>query len=309
MSQQLHFLRPEWLLFLPLLVGLTFLLLKKRNQSLAWSQLCDAHLLNHLVHIKGNRSHWSSHGLILGALLFMIISLSGPSWTKLPVPTYKTMIPHVLILDMSESMLETDLTPNRLSRAKFKIRDLIAQHNQGQFALLAFTEEPFIVSPLTDDGETISSLLESLTPDIMPIQGQNLELALQEANKLIKQAGYQNGQILVLTSNSPSAQAISLAQQLAQHSIYSSIMPMVLETNLNPLYSRFSQAGQGLLLPYSVHSDTLEQWLHTGINTHYSVDRNEHVPVWNDEGRWFLIPVLCFLLPLFQRNWLQRINA
>lgn len=241
------------------------------------------------------------------SILFMIFSIAGPVWYKLPVATYKPIQPRVLVLDMSDNMMANDLTPNRLSRAKFKLHDLFAHKDVGQFGLIVFTSEPFVVSPLTDDGHTISSLLSSLTPDIMPVTGQNLDSALNEARNLIKQAGYNQGQILVLTADTPSSASIALAKKLAESGIYSSIMPVKADKNLNPLFERFADAGNGQLVKYSSDSSDLEQWLKSSNNNEFALSENEDIPLWRDEGRWFLIPALLFLLPVFRRGWIQRV--
>ena len=241
------------------------------------------------------------------SILFMILSIAGPVWYKLPISTYKPMQPRVLVLDMSDNMMAGDLSPNRLSRAKFKLRDLFEHKDIGQFGLIAFTGEPFIVSPLTDDGHTISPLLSSLTPDIMPVNGQNLESAMEEASQLINQAGYSQGQILVLTADSPSSAAIDLAKKLTQSGISSSIMPIKADKNLNPLYQRFADAGEGQLVKYTSDSSDLEQWIAASANKQFALSKDEDIPIWRDEGRWFLIPALLLLLPVFRRGWLQRI--
>lgn len=307
MITDFHFLRPWWLLMILPLLGLTIVLWRQKPKLHAWAKICDPHLLNHLIQKKeqGQRVH-SILYLVL-SILFMILSSAGPVWYKLPTATYKPIQPRVLVLDMSDNMMAEDLSPNRLSRAKFKLHDLFAHKELGQFGLIAFTSEPFIVSPLTDDGQTISSLLSSLTPDIMPVTGQNLESALNEASQLIKQAGYTQGQILVLTADSPSITAISLAKKLAQSGISSSIMPVTADKNLNPLYQRFAETGDGQLVNYTSDASDLNQWIAASANQQFTLSKDEDIPLWRDEGRWFLIPALLLLLPVFRRGWLQRI--
>lgn len=307
MIANFHFLRPWWLLMSLPLLGLAFTLWQQKPQLRAWSAICDPHLLDHLLQKKGTGQRMGSLSCILISMLFMIISSAGPVWYKLPVATYKPVQPRILVLDMSENMMARDLSPNRLSRAKFKLRDLLAHKDIGQFGLVAFTGEPFIVSPLTDDGQTIASLLSSLTPDIMPVTGQNLTTALDAANQLIKQAGYAYGQILVLTADSPSSEAIALAKKLAQSGIYSSIMPITADKKLNPLYQRFAEAGEGQVLKYRSDSSDLTQWITASANKQFTLNKDEDIPLWRDEGRWFLIPALLLLLPVFRRGWLQRI--
>lgn len=306
MFSDFHFLRPLWLLMLLFWLVLVFVLRRQRPKLHGWMDVCDPHLLEHLLQSKAQHKRTTSMYPLLMSLLLMIVSLSGPSWHKLPVPTYKQVQARVLLLDMSDNMLNTDLTPNRAARAKFKLRDLFARKEIGQFALIAYTGEPFVVSPLTDDGATISSLLEVLNHDLMPVGGQKLESALDEASRLIKTAGYQQAQILVLTADTPSGSAIDRAKQLADSGIYSSIMPIRADKDLNPLFERFAQSGQGQLLPYRSDSSDLDQWINAQSKHQFLQSNDDEIPLWRDEGRWFLIPALFFLLPLFQRGRVQR---
>ncbi|WP_298622229.1 VWA domain-containing protein [uncultured Legionella sp.] len=307
MMVDFHFLRPWWLLLLLPLISLAVILWRQNPRLHAWGAVCDRHLLNHLLQSKGQGKRVASILPVVLSVFFMIVSISGPSWLKLPVATYKPIEPRVLILDMSDNMMLSDLTPSRLERAKFKLHDLFLHKEVGQFGLIVFTGEAFVVSPLTDDGQTISSLLSSLTPEVMPVGGQNLDMALNEATNLINQAGYEYGQILVLTADTPSPEAITKAKHIAKSGILSSIMPMRADKDLNPLFQNFANAGQGQLLKYSSDSSDLEQWLNYKANKEYALSQDDDIPLWRDEGRWFLIPALLFLLPVFRRGWVQRV--
>ncbi|CEK12093.1 TPR (repeat) domain protein [Legionella hackeliae] len=307
---EFHLIRPWWLLaLLPLLI-LAWGLWRRRPQLEAWAAICDKHLLEHLLVSKGKYNRHLALLFLLASALCMIISLSGPSWERLPVPTYKQIQPRVLILDMSDAMLQTDLSPDRLSRAKFKLHDLFKRRDVGQLGLVVYTGEPFVVSPLTDDAQTIDALLSSLSPDIMPVEGHELDTALEEAAQLIKQAGFNQGQILVLTAQTPNAAAISTAKDLAEKHIITSVMPVMADKNFNPLFHEFAVAGEGELLPFSDNSSDLEKWLarQAGDNQ-FRRNQQDDIPLWRDEGRWFLIPALVFLLPVFRRGWLQRLDT
>ncbi|WP_131778234.1 VWA domain-containing protein [Legionella bozemanae] len=309
MIADFHFLRPWWLLMIFPLLGLATAFWRQKPKLHAWTEICDQHLLSHLMQKKGQGQRMGSLLCLFLSILFMILSIAGPVWYKLPVATYKPIQPRVLVLDMSDNMMANDLTPNRLSRAKFKLHDLFAHKDVGQFGLVVFTSEPFVVSPLTDDGHTISSLLSSLTPDIMPVAGQNLDSALDEASNLIKQAGFKQGQILVLTADAPSAASIALAKKLAESGIYSSIMPVKADKNLNPLFNRFADAGGGQLIKYTSDSNDIDQWLSSSNNNEFALSKDEDIPLWRDEGRWFLIPALLLFLPVFRRGWIQRVSV
>lgn len=309
MIQDLHFLRPFWWCALIPWLATAWMLWQKNPKLQGWEAVCDKQLLAHLLQQDSTKKrHFSSWIMLLLSLFFIILSLSGPSWSRLPVPTYQASAARVLLLNLSETMLQKDILPDRLSRAKFALTDILAKKNIGQFAMVAYTSEPFVVSPLTDDGLTISALLPSLTPAIMPVQGDNLASALEQAVELIHQAGFKQGNILVLTGESPSKAAIDLAKTLADSGINSSILALRAESPLNPLFANFARAGNGDLLPYSPTADDLDRWLSKSNNQQFNLTKDDLIPLWRDQGLWFLIPALLFLLPVFRRGWLQRIE-
>ncbi len=129
---------------------------------------------------------------------------------------------------------------------------------------------------------------------------------MDEAAKMIQQAGYKQGQILVLTSSTPSKNEMNTASKLANEGIFTSIMPMLADQDLNPLFGQFAQAGQGSLVPYSTDSSDLASWLTATNQQQFTRSKEDDIPLWRDEGRWFIIPALLFLLPVFRRGWLQR---
>ncbi len=304
---EFHLMRPMWLFTLLPLIILGWYLFKQTTVTTAWNNVCDAHLLPYLIQNQGYGRRTISQVFLFLSLLMMIIGLAGPTWSRLPVPTYQHVQPRVVVLDMSDAMLANDLKPDRLSRAKFKLHDLFQHKDAGQFGLVVYTDEPFVVSPLTEDGQTIDALLSSLTHDIMPVVGQRLSSALDQARLLLVQAGFQHGQLLVLTASSPSREDIEQAKTLSQTGIETSIMPILgPEATLNPLYKELAKAGRGELIRFSNTSTDLDQWLAATEDHHeYTASAQNDIPVWRDQGRWFLIPSLIFLIPAFRRGWLS----
>ncbi|CDZ76002.1 hypothetical protein BN59_00266 [Legionella massiliensis] len=306
----LHFLRSWWLLTILPTLWLFWLLWRQHPRLEAWAAVCDGHLLKQLMQEKGQgRRHFALICLFFSALA-MIISLAGPTWSRLPVPSYKQIQPRIIVLDLSDAMLENDIAPDRLTRAKFKLHDLFKRRDVGQFGLIAYTGEPFVVSPLTDDAQTIDALLSSLSPDIMPVEGQQLNSALEDAGKLITNAGFNAGQILVMTGDTPSLEAISAARSLAAKGINTSVMPILANKVLSASFQDLATAGQGQLVAFADTSDDLDKWLRSSVNEEkFALSKDDDIPLWRDEGRWFLIPALLLLLPVFRRGWLQRISS
>lgn len=199
---QFHFLRPSWLwAFLPLMV-LILWTWRQHKSSQSWLKVIDKKLQPYvLTNAKEQMGTSSSWRLLipLSALVICVISLAGPVWHQLPQTVYKPQSALVIVLDLSRSMDAADIKPNRLTRAKLKIIDLLNTRTEGQTALIVYAAQAFTVSPLTDDNDTIVALLNSLSTSIMPAQGSRMDLALSKAQDLMSQASIPQGHILVVS--------------------------------------------------------------------------------------------------------------
>ncbi len=299
----LHFLRPYWLFGFLLLFTLVLYWLKKPASLRTLQHICDTHLLPHLIQTTATQSRkiWVFPVI---SLSFILVSLSGPAFVKLPVPIFKSERAHVVVADFSSTMLAEDIVPNRLQRAKFKLHDLFQEEDHsGQFGLVVYSGEAFIAAPLTDDTHTIDTLLDSLTPDIMPVSGNHLESGLLEAQKSIKQAGFSEGSILVITAETPSPLAIETAGQLAKKNISVSILPLLPEQKLNPSFEAFASKGHGKVYSFQETSSDILSWEKDTKASSYQTIDTDQFPRWRDDGRWFLIPALLFMIPLCRKNF------
>ncbi|WP_254849611.1 VWA domain-containing protein [Thalassotalea sp. PP2-459] len=193
-----HFIRPWWLLATVGLI-ITLYLLKKHNVNQSgWQKLIPKHLANVLIEGKQSAKGLSLTIPFLIGLL-AIVALAGPTWKKLPQPVYQLARGSVLIMDMSYSMYATDISPNRLTRARYKAIDLLEKLNEGEIGLIAYAGDAFTISPLTEDINNIELLLPSLSPDLMPALGSNPYAALALASDMLKNAGHVEGDVYWFT--------------------------------------------------------------------------------------------------------------
>ncbi|MFU8784886.1 tetratricopeptide repeat protein [Aliidiomarina sp.] len=195
-----HFLRPEWLwllLLLAILAPVLWHLLHKQN---AWQNLIAAHLSAHLLTGSSSKSPRWPFWMLLSALIITILAAAGPSWQRIEVPLFNQDRGVVLVLDASLATRAQDLTPDRYTRLNFKAIDVVDNFNEGQLGFIAYAGDAFTVTPLTRDGDTILQSMRILTPEMMPVPGNHPLLAMQEAHRLLSDAGYANGEIIWLTA-------------------------------------------------------------------------------------------------------------
>ncbi|UTA49358.1 VWA domain-containing protein [Simiduia sp. 21SJ11W-1] len=198
MFDQFHFLRPVWLLLLPLLPLLAYWLNKRTASVAVWQTHIAPALLKQLnIAHKGKRQLvWP---LLAGSWVIACVALAGPAWNKLPTPVLKTDDATVFLLDLSPSMLAEDVKPSRIKRAQQKLTDALNLQREGQRALIAYAGNAHLVAPLTDDARTLKNLIPALTPDIMPLTGSNLEQAVTLAVEQLNQAHLARARIVLIT--------------------------------------------------------------------------------------------------------------
>lgn len=200
-----HLLRPWWLLgLLPLLAVLPWLL---RDRTLAdpWRRVIDHALLTPL-RSKADTARTRTHVPLLAfAWAVAVCALAGPSWTHAPTPVHRPGGALVVLLDLSLSMYANDVPPSRIARARQEVQDLVQQFAGGRVALIAYAGDAHVVTPLTDDARTLTNLLASLQPAVMPLPGSNLADALTLAKGLLRDGGETEGAVVVVTDEVASA--------------------------------------------------------------------------------------------------------
>ncbi len=220
---QLHFLRPH---FLWLLIPACLVLYRwqaKKHQQDGWHKHCDAELLA-VMQVKNGSAASTWRYLFWPVIILTILALAGPAVRQQEVPVIKNQAALILALDLSQSMLADDLKPNRLSRAKFKIRDLLNNRSEGLTALVVYAGDAFVVTPLTDDIQTIINLLDVMEPSIMPSKGTNTTAALVKSAELLRQSGLAEGQILLITDQVKPHKDEAIFKDLAKKNIKTHIL-------------------------------------------------------------------------------------
>ncbi|BFT30930.1 VWA domain-containing protein [Alteromonas sp. D210916BOD_24] len=214
---EFHFIRPEWFwALLPLILLIVWLKYGATKQS-GWQSVIPSHLYQHMIMGKMEKGKRPPLWLLGLAWALSVIALAGPTWERLPQPVYQIKMGHVIVLDMSLSMRATDMTPDRLTRAKYKAIDLVNAIGEGEMGLVAYAGDAFVISPLTEDANNITALIPSLSPEIMPVPGSDPLLGLQTAEALLTNAGYNTGMIYWITDG------IEFSQQAELQSYVSSL--------------------------------------------------------------------------------------
>ena len=212
---QFHFLRPEWFIALVPLMLLVFLIRKTTAKQSGWQSVIPSHLYQYMVIGKTEMGAKPPMWMLAFVWIISVIALAGPTWERLPQPVYQLKMGHVIVIDMSLSMRATDMTPDRLTRAKYKAIDLVNAIGEGEMGLVAYAGDAFVISPLTEDAGNITTLIPSLSPEIMPVPGSDPLLGIESASELLTNAGYNSGMIYWITDGIELEQQQELQEYVA----------------------------------------------------------------------------------------------
>lgn len=317
----LHFLRPHWLWALLALPALWWLWRLRRQRGNVWRETVDPHLLPHLLQHgdKALRGLLGTSAPWLGSLGYVlaVLALAGPSWRQGEQPLWQSQTPLVVALDLSSRIGAADLPPSRLLQVRAKLATLLNERTGGQVALIAYAGEAFTVAPLTDDASNIALFLDALEPDVMPVDGQDAAAALNHSARLLRQAGFDRGDILVVGDHADaSALAAATKLRLQGYRVSALGVGTALGAAYRDLEGRFQHA--------SLDAASLRALAAAGGGAYAALvpgdadlralgvldpqaggaasARGQKGLAWLDEGYWLLPPLLLLGLFAFRRN-------
>ena len=322
-----HFLRSEWLILLPVLLALIYLFKKQILSSGNWHSLIEPDLIPYVLsrhQLQENKYKW---WLIFFTGMLVILSLSGPTWERIEQPAFRTDQSLVIALDLSRSMNAQDMNPNRITRGKLKILDILKKRQGAQVALIVYSANAFTVTPLTTDSETIASLVGSLDTNIMPSRGSYPAAAIDKGLQLLKQASVVNGEILLITDGGSSSAALTSAMNLKNEGYSLSVLGVgtmecapipendggfITDRNGQIALARLdreglselAQIGGGKYINMTIDDRDIDLLLMNQATSHSNNEELLATDQWNDIGPWFLLIVVPISSLAFRRRWI-----
>lgn len=214
-----EWLRPLWLLAVPVLAWQLWRLWHRERQSGRWQLLLPVAFHQALLKGGSGRSSklpWLALGL---AWLLAVLALLGPSWQRVEQSNQKPADPLVVLLELTPQMLATDGRPNRLEQTRRKLLDLLEARRDAQTAIIVYAGSAHSLVPLSDDLATSRNLLEALKPSLMPEPGRRADLAVARALQLLDQAQLGQGRLLLITSALDEEERSGIQQALQKRSV------------------------------------------------------------------------------------------
>lgn len=200
MVSDFHFLRPWSLFAIPIAVLLWVWQLKRMRPGQELDNQIAPHLLKHLVVPPESTSLITPIRLLLPVWCFAILAVAGPTWTRQPSPFGDDLAELMIVLRVSPSMMTEDLPPSRLEQARGKLSAILKARPGAGTGLIAYDGSSHLVMPVTEDGDVIEHMMEALSPDVMPDEGDALADALAMASQQLQKSNA-GGSIMIVTDS------------------------------------------------------------------------------------------------------------
>ena len=327
MIDALHFIRPLWLIVLPVIV-LVWWLVRRRDASQAKvGDFVAPHLREALTVNRDARRGLRAVDGVAIALLTAAIAASGPTWSKQASPWFTETAPLVVAIEVSDSMRSNDLQPTRLDRARFKLMDLVAARTGSRTALIAYAGSAHIVVPPSTDADVLQPFLESLDPAIMPAAGSTAENVLPLAKTLLGDEaaggtllfvndGFDSGDVAPLTefaaeAGSPALAALVVGTDEGGVALMPDGSPVMadsggrLDTRVDAsILRRVASAADVTVVRASTGDADIRQ-LTRAIQSNLRLADDPDAE-WQDQGWWMLWPAALLSLLWFRRGWTMQ---
>lgn len=185
------------LLLIPVFFVIQTLVLKFRSKRLR--RFGDQALVEKLMPSYSKAKVWLRLSLFAIAFMFFILGISRPQMGAI-LKEHKTRGAEVMVvLDVSNSMLAQDYSPNRLERAKLAISRMVDKLRDDRIGLIVFAGNSFVQLPITTDYVSAKMFLSSISTESVPIQGTAMGEAISTALRSFSAQSDKSRAIIVIT--------------------------------------------------------------------------------------------------------------
>jgi Ca-activated chloride channel family protein len=328
----IEFLRPAWLLALPLGLALAWAWWRMRTGAAPWRGLVDPELLAALSQRAPVTSARSALGLGAAVLVLACVALAGPSWRAQPAPQVQDLSVRIVVLDLSPSMDAIDVAPSRLARARAAVADILRDSGDAQLGLVVFGADAFAVAPLVSDAAALVHLLNGVGTATVPRAGSRPDLGLDMARTLFARRGVAAGDVILVGDSAGDARTLRAARALASDGFPVSVLAVGTPQGgpVRLASGALARTGSGDILVTRPELAALERVARTGGGRFRLLPPDGRPPrfarsardwtaspaafardakVRLDDGIWLVLLALPFAALLFRRGWLMGLAA
>lgn len=196
----INFAQAQYLLLIflvPFFFVIQAIVLKIRRKRIR--KFGDEELVGRLMPSYSKGKTWIRLTLFSIGFIFFAIGLSRPQ-IGARLKEHETKGAEIMIvLDVSNSMLAEDYSPNRLERAKLAISRLVDKLRDERIGLIVFAGNSFVQLPITTDYVSAKMFLNSISTESVPLQGTAMGEAINTAMRSFSIQSEKSRAVIVIT--------------------------------------------------------------------------------------------------------------
>lgn len=179
----MQFLYPNvfFVMLIPLILLIVLILTSKDTMQRHFSKS----ILDKLSVGGKSLNKTTRNGLLFITLLLFIVTLSRPVINQKEQDIKQSLIPIVIALDVSKSMMANDIYPNRIELAKKKLKEIINLSKNSTIGVLLFAKNSFILSPVTEDFISLNYIVDNLDTNLEFSNGSNIFAVLEATSHML----------------------------------------------------------------------------------------------------------------------------
>ncbi len=178
----MHYAYPNYSIFFSsILMLVIFYLLSLRRRRILMEKFAEKNLIRGIAPSLSSKRRIFKTTLLVSAFTLALIALMRPQWGFVWEEVKRIGLDMLIAIDVSKSMLATDVKPNRLERSKYAIKDMVKKLNGDRVGLIAFAGTAFLQCPLTIDYNGFLLALDDLGVSSIPRGGTSISSAIREA--------------------------------------------------------------------------------------------------------------------------------
>ncbi|MGE4331563.1 MAG: VWA domain-containing protein [Macellibacteroides sp.] len=221
-----RFANPEflYLLFiLPVLLAVyVYAYLQKRK---AIKRLGNPEILSQLMPEVSPKRQFLKFWFIFGAVAAIIFVIAGPQFGSKLETVKRQGVEIMVCLDVSNSMLAEDVSPNRLEKSKQMLSKLTDGFTDDKVGLIVFAGDAFTQLPITSDYISAKMFLTSINPSMVSAQGTSIGAAINLAARSFTPNETSDKTIVLITDGeNHEDDAIGAASAAAEKGIHVNIV-------------------------------------------------------------------------------------
>ena len=203
---------------LPLLIAALWFLLSWKKRTMA--RIGDPSLVRQLVSNFSSARFLIKAGILLLAFLIIVIGAGNPQKPGKMENVKRKGVDVMVVLDVSKSMLATDIKPSRLDKAKQLLLLMLDKLENDRIGLVLFAGRAYLQMPLTSDHGAARMYIQEASPDAVPTQGTVIAEALRMANSAFNSKERKYKSILLISDGEDhDPDALKVAKDLAKDGV------------------------------------------------------------------------------------------